>query len=186
MLKDNKYKLKYSEHKLKYNKPEHKTSDPNWWDEFLIRFTTMTRPTVRWKKLDPEAQIPEYKTKFAAGMDVRSNEKLILKAAQRAIVGTGLAMAIPVGYEAQVRSRSGLAANNGVVVGNAPGTIDVDYRGELKVILLNLSDKDFEIEKGDRIAQIVIAQCEHVKNLEVEELDDTKRGQGGFGSTGLK
>lgn len=173
------------EYKPRY-RADYKTSDPNWWNEIPNRLKTPTRPVLRWKKLTPDAQIPEYKTELAAGMDVRSNEKIVLKASQRAVVGTGLAMAIPPGYEAQVRSRSGLAAKNGVIVGNAPGTIDADYRGELKVILLNLSDEDFPIEKGDRIAQIVIAKCEHVENVEVEELDDTERGDGGFGSTGLK
>lgn len=131
-------------------------------------------------------QLPEYATLAAAGMDVRANipEPVELKPLQRAIVPTGLFMEIPAGYEVQVRPRSGLAAKNGVTVLNTPGTVDADYRGELKVILVNLSDTPFTIENGDRIAQIVLAKHEVISWEEVGELSESDRGAGGFGSTG--
>ena len=131
--------------------------------------------------------LPHYETLASAGMDVRANldEVIILKPMQRAIVKTGLFIALPVGTEAQVRPRSGLAAKNGVTVLNSPGTIDADYRGEIGVILINLSLKNFTINDGERIAQLVIAKHERAEWREVTELDDTERGAGGFGSTGV-
>jgi len=129
---------------------------------------------------------PAYATEQSAGMDLKANleESLVLKPLQRALVPTGLYMALPAGYEAQVRPRSGLAAKHGITVLNTPGTIDADYRGEVKVILVNLSDTPFEIVPGERIAQMVIARHEKVEWEEVNELDVTSRGVGGFGSTG--
>ena len=130
--------------------------------------------------------LPHYETLASAGMDLRANldEVIVLKPMQRAIVKTGLFIALPVGTEAQVRPRSGLAAKNGVTVLNSPGTIDADYRGEIGVILINLSLKNFTINDGERIAQLVIAKHERAEWQEVTELDDTERGAGGFGSTG--
>ena len=131
--------------------------------------------------------LPHYETKYSAGMDLKANidNKIILKPLERIIVKTALYMALPKGYEAQVRPRSGLAIKNGVTVLNAPGTIDADYRGEIGVILINLSNEDFTINDGDRIAQMVIAKYKQAKWVEVEDLDKTKRGKGGFGSTGV-
>ncbi len=129
---------------------------------------------------------PAYATEQSAGMDLKANleESLVLKPLQRALVPTGLYMALPAGYEAQVRPRSGLAAKHGITVLNTPGTIDADYRGEVKVILVNLSDTPFEIVPGERIAQMVIARHETIEWEEVQQLDATSRGTGGFGSTG--
>lgn len=120
-------------------------------------------------------------------MDLRANldEPIVLKPLQRAIVKTGLFMALPAGYEAQVRPRSGLAAKRGITVLNAPGTIDADYRGEIGVILVNLSNEDFEVKDGERIAQLVIAKHEQIEWVQVSELNETDRGTGGFGSTGV-
>lgn len=130
---------------------------------------------------------PSYETKQSAGMDLRANldEPIVLKPLQRAIVKTGLFMALPAGYEAQVRPRSGLAAKRGITVLNAPGTIDADYRGEIGVILVNLSNEDFEVKDGERIAQLVIAKHEQIEWVRVSELNETDRGTGGFGSTGV-
>ncbi len=132
-------------------------------------------------------QTPSYETSASAGMDLRANlnESITLKPLERAIIKTGLFIALPEGFEAQVRPRSGLAAKHGITVLNAPGTIDADYRGEIGVILVNLSNDNFTINDGDRIAQMVIARHEHTKWDEVNVLDDTKRGSGGFGSTGI-
>jgi len=132
--------------------------------------------------------LPHYETEASAGMDLRANipESIILKPLERAIVKTGLFIALPVGYEAQVRSRSGLAAKKGITVLNAPGTIDADYRGEIGVILVNLSNEDFMVMDGERVAQLVIAKHERAEWTEVEELSETSRGSGGFGSTGVK
>lgn len=132
--------------------------------------------------------LPHYATAQSAGMDLRANldESVILKPLERTLVKTGIFMELPVGYEAQVRPRSGLAFKKGVTVLNAPGTIDADYRGEVGVILVNLSNEDFVIEDGERVAQIVIAKHEQPSWEEVEELIETERGAGGFGSTGLK
>jgi len=132
-------------------------------------------------------QLPTYETSASAGMDLRANldERIILKPLERAIIKTGLFIALPNGYEAQVRPRSGLAAKKGITVLNAPGTIDADYRGEIGVILVNLSNEDFNVNDGERIAQLVIAQYTQAKWEEVEILEETKRGKGGFGSTGV-
>ncbi|MEO9532476.1 MAG: dUTP diphosphatase [Crocinitomicaceae bacterium] len=132
--------------------------------------------------------IPQYETPLSAGVDLRANidEAITLKPLQRALVKTGLFMAIPAGYEAQVRPRSGLAFKKGITVLNSPGTIDADYRGEVGVILVNLSDEDFVVEDGERIAQLVVAKCEQAEFVETSELSETERGAGGFGSTGVK
>jgi dUTP pyrophosphatase len=133
-------------------------------------------------------ELPHYETIASAGMDLRANisESRTLKPLERSIVGTGLFIELPVGIEAQVRPRSGLAAKKGVTVLNAPGTIDADYRGEIGVILVNLSNEDFIINNGERIAQLVIAKHERAEWAEVNELSTTDRGEGGFGSTGIK
>lgn len=129
---------------------------------------------------------PAYATELSAGMDLKADiqEPVILAPLKRAMIPTGLSIALPAGFEAQVRPRSGLAAKYGITVLNTPGTIDADYRGEIKVILVNLSDEAFTINPGERIAQMVIARHEHVEWEEVEALDETSRGEGGFGSTG--
>ena len=129
--------------------------------------------------------LPSYETAGSAGMDIRAAEALTVAPGGRGLVGTGFAFAIPQGYEVQVRPRSGLALKKGVSVLNTPGTIDSDYRGEIKVILANLGDEDFIIERGDRIAQIIVAPVQRGNLVEVEDLDDTERGSGGFGSTGV-
>lgn len=128
--------------------------------------------------------LPRYATPGAAGMDVVSAEDVILAPGARHAVATGLAMAIPQGFEIQVRPRSGLALKHGITVPNTPGTIDSDYRGELKVILINHGDEPFAITRGDRVAQLVLAPVIQGRWEEVEQLDDTVRGSGGFGSTG--
>ena len=128
--------------------------------------------------------LPAYATEGAAGMDVVSAEDIVLSPGGRHAVATGLSLAIPAGYEVQVRPRSGLALKHGISVPNAPGTIDSDYRGELKVILINLGSDDFEVRRGDRIAQLVLAPVTRASWLEVDDLDETGRGEGGFGSTG--
>ena len=131
--------------------------------------------------------IPSYETTGAAGMDLKANidTPIVLKSLERAIVKTGLFIALPQGFEAQVRPRSGLAAKKGITVLNSPGTVDADYRGEIGVILVNLSNEDFIINDGERIAQLVIAKHERISWQEVKILDETQRGSGGFGSTGL-
>ena len=133
-------------------------------------------------------KLPHYETAASAGMDLRANisESITLKPLERCIVKTGLFIELPLGYEAQVRPRSGLAAKNGITVLNAPGTIDADYRGEIGVILVNLSNEDFTIENGERVAQMVISKHERAQWIQVEELEETARGAGGFGSTGTK
>lgn len=130
---------------------------------------------------------PNYETAGAAGMDLRANinDAITLKPLQRAIVKTGLFIALPIGFEAQVRPRSGLAAKKGITVLNSPGTVDADYRGEIGVILVNLSNEEFIINDGERIAQLVIAKHERVHWQEVDVLNETERGAGGFGSTGV-
>ena len=139
-------------------------------------------------KLNESANIPHYSTSGSAGVDVAysGSEIITLEPSQRKIIQTGLSIALEKGYEAQIRPRSGLAAKNGITVLNTPGTIDSDYRGEIKVILINLSDQKFDIEPGMRIAQMVITKYEIVKFQEVQSLDETKRGDSGFGSTGTK
>jgi dUTP pyrophosphatase len=129
-------------------------------------------------------ELPAYATEGAAGMDVLAAEDVVLAPGARHAVATGLAMAIPHGFEIQVRPRSGLALKHGVTVPNTPGTIDSDYRGELKVIMINHGDAAFEVRRGDRIAQLVLAPVTQASWLPVEELDETARGEGGFGSTG--
>jgi dUTP pyrophosphatase len=130
--------------------------------------------------------LPAYESEHAAGMDLRAAEDAILPPGGRAIVATGFAIALPDGFEAQVRPRSGLAAKNGVTLLNSPGTIDADYRGEIKVILINHGGEAFAVKRGDRIAQIVVAPVTRVVLKETEELSGTLRGQGGFGSTGSR
>ncbi|MCL6460738.1 MAG: dUTP diphosphatase, partial [Flavobacterium micromati] len=131
--------------------------------------------------------LPSYETIASAGMDLRANiaASITLKPLERAIVKTGLFIALPLGYEAQVRPRSGLAFKNGITVLNSPGTIDADYRGEIGVILVNLSNQDFIVQNGERIAQLIIAKHERADWIEVQELSQTDRGEGGFGSTGV-
>lgn len=133
-------------------------------------------------------QLPEYATPLSAGMDLRANidAPIVLKPMERKIIPTGLFIALPAGYEAQVRPRSGLAIKKGITVLNAPGTIDADYRGEIGVILINLSTEDLVIEDGERIAQMVIARHEQISWEPVDELDQTERGAGGFGHSGKK
>ncbi|AII50339.1 MULTISPECIES: dUTP diphosphatase [Hymenobacter] len=132
--------------------------------------------------------LPEYQTAHAAGLDVRANldEPVVLKPLQRALIPTGLFMEIPVGYEMQVRPRSGLAYKHGIGIVNSPGTIDADYRGELKVLLVNLSDTDFVVQDGERIAQLVVARHEVIEWQPAETLSETARGAGGYGSTGVQ
>ena len=129
---------------------------------------------------------PQYETPQSAGADIRSNENKIVPAHGRALIKTGLLIAIPSGYEAQVRPRSGLALKKGITVLNTPGTIDADYRNEIGVILFNTTDEDFEVKMGDRIAQLVLNKVEQIEWEEVDELPETDRGLGGFGSTGVK
>lgn len=132
--------------------------------------------------------LPKYETIASAGMDLRANleEPITLQSLERQLIPTGLFMELPVGFEAQIRPRSGLAFKYGLTCLNTPGTIDADYRGEIKVLLVNLSKEPFTIENGERIAQMVIAKHEQAEWIEVEELSDTQRGAGGFGSTGAK
>jgi len=132
--------------------------------------------------------LPTYATELSAGMDLRANidEPITLNPLQRVLVPTGIFIALPQNYEAQVRPRSGLALKHGITVLNSPGTIDADYRGELKIILINLSEEPFIINDGERIAQLIIARCEQASLEEVEVLDETERGAGGFGHTGKK
>ncbi|MGE5394041.1 MAG: dUTP diphosphatase [Candidatus Saccharibacteria bacterium] len=132
--------------------------------------------------------LPEYSTEHSAGMDLRANlsQPIVLKPLERVLVPTGLFIELPVGYEAQIRPRSGLALKKGITVLNSPGTIDADYRGEVGIILINLSANDFVIEHGERICQMVIARHEHIGWELVEILEETERGSGGFGHTGKK
>ena len=132
-------------------------------------------------------ELPKYETLLSAGMDLRANleESIVLKPFQRLVVKTGLFISLQQGYEAQIRPRSGLALKKGVTVLNSPGTIDADYRGEIGVILINLSDSDFEINSGDRIAQMIIAKHETIEWEAVDKLDESVRGDKGFGSTGV-
>lgn len=131
--------------------------------------------------------LPNYETQYSAGMDLRADltEAIVLKPLQRALIPTGLFIELPAGYEAQVRPRSGLAAKHGITVLNSPGTIDADYRGEIKVILVNLSDKDFVVENKERIAQMIISRHETISWQETDTLEETQRGAGGFGHTGV-
>ncbi|HPA37736.1 MAG TPA: dUTP diphosphatase [Phenylobacterium sp.] len=150
------------------------------------------KPVIAVRRLAHNADLPlpAYETADAAGMDLRAavgeDETATLKPGARLAVPTGLSMAIPSGFEGQVRPRSGLALKSGVTVANAPGTVDADYRGEVKVILVNLGEEDFHIRRGDRIAQLVIAPVIQAAWAETDSLDDTARGAGGFGSTGAQ
>lgn len=132
--------------------------------------------------------LPHYQTPGSAGMDLNAelNEPIVLKSLERALIPTGLFIELPLGFEAQVRPRSGLAYKHGVTVLNSPGTIDADYRGEIKVLLVNLSATDFVVNDGERIAQLVIAKHENVEWVKADVLDETSRGAGGYGSTGVK
>ena len=141
--------------------------------------------TVKFRKIDPAATIPSYAHPGDAGMDIRSIEDLVIDPGARKLVRTGLVMMLPPGYEAQVRPRSGLALKNGVTVLNTPGTIDEGYRGEVGVVLANFGSEPFRIEKGSKIAQIVVAPCTRAEIEETVEIDSTERGEGGFGSTGV-
>ena len=141
--------------------------------------------TLRFRKVHPDAVLPSYAHPSDAGMDVRSVEDLTIAPGKRALVHTGLVMLLPPMYEAQVRPRSGLALKNGVTVLNTPGTIDSGYRGEVGVILANFGEADFQVKKGDKIAQIVIAPVTQPEIVETTEVDETDRGAGGFGSTGV-
>ena len=141
--------------------------------------------TLRFKKVHPDAVLPSYAHPSDAGMDVRSVEDVTLAPGKRALVHTGLVMLLPPMYEAQVRPRSGLALKSGVTVLNTPGTIDSGYRGEVGVILSNLGDSEFQVRKGDKVAQLVIAPVTQPQIVETTEVDETDRGAGGFGSTGV-
>jgi dUTP pyrophosphatase len=133
-------------------------------------------------------KLPEYSTELSAGMDLRASltEPVVLKPLERKLIPTGLFVEIPAGFEAQIRPRSGLALKKGITVLNSPGTIDADYRGEVGIILINLSNEDFVVESGERICQMIIASHETVQWNLVEKLEETERGQGGFGHTGKK
>ncbi|HPZ06897.1 MAG TPA: dUTP diphosphatase [Candidatus Eremiobacteraeota bacterium] len=139
---------------------------------------------IKFKKLDPNSIIPEYMSDAASGADIFSAEEVTLETGKIKLVSTGFAISIPEGFEGQIRPRSGMTLKHGITVLNTPGTIDSDYRGEVKIILINLGDKDFLIKKGDRIAQLVITEITRAIFNTVEELDDTKRSEGGFGHTG--
>ncbi len=146
----------------------------------------MLKPKIEILKLHQDAKIPRYMTELAAGMDICAllEKPLVLSPGERCLVPTGLAFAIPEGFEIQVRPRSGLAVNHGITLVNAPGTIDADYRGEVRIILINLGQKDFVIQSGDRIAQLIVAPVCQAALHEVENLSATTRGSGGFGHTG--
>ncbi len=130
--------------------------------------------------------LPKYETIHSAGLDLRANidSEIILKPLERALIPTGLYIELPIGYEAQIRPRSGLAFKHGITVLNSPGTIDADYRGEIKILLINLSNENFSIQPSERIAQMIVAKHEQIVWKAVEELSDTERGEGGYGSTG--
>lgn len=135
-------------------------------------------------KASADGLLPTYMSEGAAGADVKAAEEAVIQPGKRAVVSTGLFFEVPFGYEVQIRPRSGLAAKHGVIIPNSPGTLDSDYRGELKVILLNLGDEAFVVKKGDRIAQIVVAKVHRAEFAKHDELSATQRGEGGFGSTG--
>lgn len=143
---------------------------------------------IRIMKLKANATLPEYQTKDAAGMDLHAclDAPVIMQPMERRMIPTGIAIAVPEGYEAQIRARSGLSIKHGITTVNGVGTVDADYRGEVGVLLINLSQEAFEITSDMRIAQMVVASCERVAWAEVENLDDTVRGSGGFGSTGVQ
>ena len=140
---------------------------------------------IKFKLLDKDAILPNYAFIEDAGMDIYSNEEKIISAGSWALVKTGFSMELPRGYEAQIRTKSGLALNHGIICLNSPGTIDENYRGEVGVILMNVGSKDYFVSRYSKIAQMVINKVEHLKCIEVDNLSDTLRGEGGFGSTGL-
>ena len=142
-------------------------------------------PILKFKKEDQDAMLPTYAHPEDAGMDIFSNEEKIIPSKSWALVKTGFSMELPTGYEAQVRSKSGLTLKSGLIVLNSPGTIDENYRGEVGVILMNVSDNDYKVERYQKIAQMVINKVEHFKVVEVTEMSETNRGEGGFGSTGI-
>ncbi|MEX0609262.1 MAG: dUTP diphosphatase [Balneolaceae bacterium] len=148
----------------------------------------MSKILIRKLEHAADLPLPNYESTSAAGMDLRAalDAPLIIKPGQRIMIPTGLQMALPEGYEAQIRPRSGLAIRNGITMLNTPGTIDADYRGEVKVIAINHGAEDFVVKHGDRIAQMVIAPVTQFPVIEVKDLDETERGEGGFGSTGVK
>ena len=141
---------------------------------------------VKIKKLNQKAILPTYQTEHAAGMDLYAclDETIIIKPMQRVIVPTGLSIELPIGYESRIHARSGLAFRDGICMANGTGIIDADYRGEYGILVLNISDKDFVVEHGARLAQLVVSKFEHVVWNEVDDLTETERGAGGFGSTG--
>ena len=147
---------------------------------------TITTPRIEFKKLHPDAQIPQYMTGLAAGLDIQARPEAVIEIepGQRCLVPTGLAVAIPPGFEIQVRPRSGLAIKHGIALVNSPGTIDADYRGEIGIILINLGQQLFTVNPGDRIAQLVVAPVSQALLVEVDQLSETDRGSGGFGHTG--
>ncbi|EQD99805.1 dUTP diphosphatase [Helicobacter pylori] len=140
---------------------------------------------IKIQKIHPNALIPEYQTEGSSGFDLHAVEEVMIKSHGVGLVRIGICLSLEVGYELQVRTRSGLALNHQVMVLNSPGTVDNDYRGEIKVILANLSDKDFKVQVGDRIAQGVVQKTYKAEFIECERLDETSRGSGGFGSTGV-
>ena len=143
---------------------------------------------IKMKKLSPRAIIPSYMTELSSGMDIYAclNNSIDILPMERQLIPTGISISLPKGYEAQIRPRSGLALKYGITLLNSPGTIDADYRGEIKIILINLSNKAFKVNHGDRIAQMIISKVEKANIEIVETLDETNRGEGGFGSTGIK
>jgi dUTP pyrophosphatase len=141
-------------------------------------------PKIR-LNLSPDATLPSYKTDGAAGLDISCSEDFEIKPMERRLVGTGICIAVPRGYEAQIRPRSGLAIKHGISLVNTPGTIDSDYRGEVKIIMINLGEQPVSFSKGERVAQMVICPVARVELEIVESLDETERGEGGFGSTGV-
>ena len=150
----------------------------------------MDRPTLQIRRIStikPEIPLPAYATEGAAGFDLRADiaDNVIIESGRRSLISTGLTMAVPAGFELQIRPRSGLAAKFGVTVLNTPGTVDSDYRGEVMVILANFGDQPFQVSRGDRIAQAVLARTAKAEIMEVDTLDATERGAGGFGSTGV-
>ncbi|NHA20829.1 dUTP diphosphatase [Helicobacter pylori] len=140
---------------------------------------------IKIQKIHPNALIPKYQTEGSSGFDLHAVEEVVIKPHGVGLVRIGICLSLEVGYELQVRTRSGLALNHQVMVLNSPGTVDNDYRGEIKVILANLSDKDFKVQVGDRIAQGVVQKAYKAEFIEYEQLDETSRGSGGFGSTGV-
>jgi len=149
---------------------------------------SVNNPVIKFKKINPVVQLPRYMTSLSAGMDIcaEPEEPILLPPGERCLVPTGIAVAIPVGFEIQVRPRSGLAINHGITLVNTPGTIDADYRGEIKIIVINHGKDAFAIKAGDRIAQLIVAPVVQAHLVEVADLDITERGAGGFGHTGTE